>query len=108
MTTILLFIITSALHIYYLTQREHLDFQGALVHGIGSTIVFCLSVIVIWPVTALLSYHMRVNILPTYLIPHFADEFFIQLLLLNVTTIEQVSCPHICRLITCLTPLLDP
>ncbi|KZP12546.1 zf-DHHC-domain-containing protein [Athelia psychrophila] len=70
-TTILLFIITSALHIYYLTQREHLDFQGALVHGIGSTIVFCLSVIVIWPVTALLSYHMR-------------------LLLLNVTTIEQI------------------
>ncbi|KAF7974815.1 hypothetical protein HWV62_11163 [Athelia sp. TMB] len=70
-TTLILVIITSALHIYFLTQRDHLDFRGAIAHGIGSTVVFCLSVIVIWPVTALLSYHMR-------------------LLLLNVTTIEQI------------------
>jgi palmitoyltransferase ZDHHC9/14/18 len=69
--TLILVIVTSALHIYFLTVREHFDLRHALVHGLGSTIAFSLSVLVVWPVAALLSYHIR-------------------LLLINVTTIEQI------------------
>jgi len=69
--TLVLVIVTSALHIYFLTFRDNLDFRRAIVRGLGSAISFCLAVLVIWPVAALLSYHMR-------------------LLLLNVTTIEQI------------------
>lgn len=64
-------IVTSALHLYLLTHRDHDPFKNALSHGAGSAVVFSLAIVVIWPVGALLSYHMR-------------------LLLLNVTTIEQV------------------
>ncbi|KAF9484628.1 hypothetical protein BDN70DRAFT_797321 [Pholiota conissans] len=69
--TLILIIVTSALHLYLLTRREHVDFRHALNKGAGSAVVFCMSISVIWPVGALLSYHMR-------------------LLLLNVTTIEQI------------------
>ncbi|KAJ7125462.1 DHHC palmitoyltransferase-domain-containing protein [Mycena crocata] len=68
---LVLIICTSALHLYLLTRKEGLDFKHALRRGAGSAVVFCLSVAVIWPVAALLTYHMR-------------------LLLLNVTTIEQI------------------
>lgn len=61
--TPMLVIITSALHLYFLTQRQHLDFHGALKHGVGNVIV-CLSILVIWHVSTLLSYHMRIR-------PHF-------------------------------------
>ncbi|KAF8912097.1 DHHC palmitoyltransferase-domain-containing protein [Gymnopilus junonius] len=70
-TTLVLIICTSALHLYLLTRRNHISFGHALREGVGSAIAFCLSICVIWPVGALLSYHMR-------------------LLLLNVTTIEQI------------------
>lgn len=60
-TTLILVIVTSALHIYLLTTREHLDFRRAIIHGLGSAIAFCLAVLVFWPVAALLSYHMRVR-----------------------------------------------
>ncbi|KAJ7109519.1 DHHC palmitoyltransferase-domain-containing protein [Mycena epipterygia] len=70
-TMLVLTICTSALHLWLMTRREGLDFKGALRRGAGSAVVFCLSISVIWPVVALLSYHMR-------------------LLLLNVTTIEQI------------------
>ncbi|KAJ7709759.1 DHHC palmitoyltransferase-domain-containing protein [Mycena rosella] len=70
-TTLILVICTSALHLFFLTRREGLDFKHALRRGAGSAVVFCLSIAVIWPVAALLAYHMR-------------------LLLLNVTTIEQI------------------
>jgi len=70
-TTLILVIITSALHLFLLTRREHISFQHALGKGVGSAVVFCLSISVIWPVAALLTYHMR-------------------LLLLNITTIEQI------------------
>ncbi|KAJ7741556.1 DHHC palmitoyltransferase-domain-containing protein [Mycena maculata] len=69
--TLILVIVTSALHLYLLTRWDKLDFKSALRHGAGSAVVFCLSIAVIWPVGALLTYHMR-------------------LLLLNVTTIEQI------------------
>ncbi|TFK62543.1 hypothetical protein BDN72DRAFT_776950 [Pluteus cervinus] len=69
--TLILIICTSALHLWLLTQREGIDFRHALSEAPGSAIVFCLSIAVIWPVAALLSYHMR-------------------LLLLNITTIEQI------------------
>ncbi|KAJ6525598.1 DHHC palmitoyltransferase-domain-containing protein [Mycena capillaripes] len=77
-TTLVLMIVTSALHLYLLAHRDHDPsrrggrvFKHALSHGAGSAVVFCLAIVVIWPVGALLSYHMR-------------------LLLLNVTTIEQI------------------
>ncbi|KAF9448023.1 hypothetical protein P691DRAFT_670293 [Macrolepiota fuliginosa MF-IS2] len=69
--TLILIICTSALHLYLLTIRENLDFRHALARGAGSAVAFCLSILIIWPVAALLSYHMR-------------------LLLLNITTIEQI------------------
>ncbi|PPQ91424.1 hypothetical protein CVT25_014312 [Psilocybe cyanescens] len=71
-TTLIMIICTSALHLYLVTRKEHTNFRHALSGpGIGSAVVFSLSICVIWPVAALLSYHMR-------------------LLLLNITTIEQI------------------
>ncbi|KAI6150703.1 DHHC palmitoyltransferase-domain-containing protein [Pisolithus tinctorius] len=69
--TLCLVICTSAIHLYLLTRRNHENLRHAVVDGIGSAIAFSLSIIVIWPVTALLAYHMR-------------------LLFLNITTIEQI------------------
>ncbi|TFK92293.1 hypothetical protein K466DRAFT_595340 [Polyporus arcularius HHB13444] len=71
--TLILVICTTALHLYLLSHKSHLSFRHAVAtsQGIGSAIAFCLSILVIWPVSALLSYHLR-------------------LLLLNVTTIEQI------------------
>ncbi|KAF8809048.1 zf-DHHC-domain-containing protein [Phlegmacium glaucopus] len=70
-TTLILMIVTSALHLFLMTRREKIGFRRALSKGVGSAVVFCLSIAVIWPVAALLTYHMR-------------------LLLLNITTIEQI------------------
>ncbi|KAL9715389.1 Eukaryotic peptide chain release factor GTP-binding subunit [Leucoagaricus gongylophorus] len=70
-STLVLIICTSAVHLYLLTVRDNLSFRQALKQGVGSAIVFCLSILVIWPVSALLLYHMR-------------------LLFLNITTIEQI------------------
>ncbi|KAF9532209.1 DHHC palmitoyltransferase-domain-containing protein [Crepidotus variabilis] len=71
--SLILIIVTSALHLYFLTSRDHLSFKQALSNrqGTGSAVAFGLSVSVVWPVAALLTYHMR-------------------LLLLNTTTIEQI------------------
>ncbi|KAF8163605.1 DHHC palmitoyltransferase-domain-containing protein [Crassisporium funariophilum] len=60
-TTLILIIITSALHLVLLTRREHIPFRLALRRGVGSAVVFCLAIAVVWPVAALLSYHMRVS-----------------------------------------------
>jgi len=70
-TTLALLICTSAIHLALLVSRDHIDFKHSLREGAGSAVVFCLSIVVIWPVGLLLVYHMR-------------------LLLLNVTTIEQI------------------
>ncbi|KAI0333522.1 hypothetical protein GY45DRAFT_1244428 [Cubamyces sp. BRFM 1775] len=71
--TLILVICTSAIHLYLLTRKYNLSFRQGLrtSQGIGSAVAFLISIIVIWPVLALLSYHFR-------------------LLLLNVTTIEQI------------------
>ncbi|KAG6376212.1 DHHC palmitoyltransferase-domain-containing protein [Boletus reticuloceps] len=69
--TLCLVICTSAIHLYLLTQIDHIDFRDALNRGAGSAVAFSLSILVVWPVTALLAYHTR-------------------LLLLNITTIEQI------------------
>ncbi|KAG2158462.1 DHHC palmitoyltransferase-domain-containing protein, partial [Suillus bovinus] len=69
--TLCLVICTSALHLYLLTRRDDIEFSSALREGAGSAVAFSLAITVIWPVTALLVYHMR-------------------LLLLNITTIEQI------------------
>ncbi|TFK30158.1 hypothetical protein FA15DRAFT_690792 [Coprinopsis marcescibilis] len=69
--TLILIILTSALQLFYLTRWQALSFGQALGRTPGTAVAFCLAIIVIWPVAALLSYHLR-------------------LLLLNVTTIEQI------------------
>ena len=60
--TLILIIITSALQLYYLTVWQGYNFKGALRKGAGSAVGFLLSIMVIWPVGALLSYHLRVSI----------------------------------------------
>ncbi|KAH9843190.1 DHHC palmitoyltransferase-domain-containing protein [Rhodofomes roseus] len=72
--TLILVICTTAIHLYLLTQAPfRFSFRRALQtpDGAGSAAGFVMSVLVIWPVMALLLYHSR-------------------LLLLNVTTIEQI------------------
>ncbi|KAI5124516.1 hypothetical protein M0805_003040 [Coniferiporia weirii] len=69
--TLCLIICTSALHLVIQAHNEHLNVQQSLRRGAGSAVVFLLSAIMIWPVGGLLGYHMR-------------------LLLLNLTTIEQI------------------
>ncbi|THH09362.1 hypothetical protein EW145_g2079 [Phellinidium pouzarii] len=71
--TLCLIICTSALHLVIQAHDEHIDAKESLRLGAGSgsAVVFVLTVIVIWPVGGLLGYHMR-------------------LLLLNLTTIEQI------------------
>ncbi|KAJ3993590.1 DHHC palmitoyltransferase-domain-containing protein [Lentinula boryana] len=78
--TLLLVIATSVAHLYFLTKRGGpgtdsgpISFKQAIssTQGAGSAAAFCLSAVVIWPVAALLSYHIR-------------------LLFLNITTIEQI------------------
>ena len=86
-------IITSALHLYFYNGQEQHSFRKTLSSpmGIGSALAFALSVIVIWPIGALLSYHMRVScVISLQLMPWTILFPFYQLLLLNVTTIEQI------------------
>jgi hypothetical protein len=59
-TTAILIIVTSALHIFFLTRQENTSFRRVLDKSVGSAVVFCLSIAVIWPIAALLTYHMRV------------------------------------------------
>ena len=70
--TIILLIVTSALHLYLLTHQGK-DFRHALSDrkGVGSAIVFSISILILWPIAALFAYHFR-------------------LLMLNSTTIEQI------------------
>ena len=53
-------IVTCALHLYFLTVQRKIDFREALKQGPGSAVAFSISAIVLWPVLALLSYHLRV------------------------------------------------
>lgn len=65
-TTLILVICTTALHLYLVAHKFHLGFRHAIAtsQGIGSAIVFCLAMLVTWPVTALLAYHLRVSRVP--------------------------------------------
>lgn len=67
---LILVICTSALHLSLLS-KEGVNFKHALRLGAGSAVGFCLSILAMWPVGALLTYHIR-------------------LLLLNITTLEQI------------------
>ncbi|EJD42244.1 hypothetical protein AURDEDRAFT_115198 [Auricularia subglabra TFB-10046 SS5] len=69
--SLVLIIITSAIHLNVLSGREHLNFESTLRDGFGSAVTFVSASIVIWPVSILMGYHVR-------------------LLYLNTTTIEQV------------------
>lgn len=60
--TLSLIICTAALHLWFLTQRDGgMSFRRALDVGWGSAVVFSMSIAIIWPLGALLSYHMRVR-----------------------------------------------
>ncbi|KZV63448.1 zf-DHHC-domain-containing protein [Peniophora sp. CONT] len=69
--TLIMVIVSSAIHLYLLAQRNSWSFAHALRTGAGSAVCFSLAIILIFPVSALLFYHVR-------------------LLLLNITTIEQI------------------
>jgi palmitoyltransferase ZDHHC9/14/18 len=58
----MLVMVTAALHLVFLARREHIGFRESLKRGVGSAVVFCLSLAVIWPIVALFSYHMRVSL----------------------------------------------
>lgn len=68
-TTLILIIVTSALHLYFFTIDEQLSFRETLSSPdcIVVAVAFILSVCVIWPVAALLSYHMRVSFPPYHI-----------------------------------------
>ena len=59
--TLALVIVTAALHLWFLTQDEHVSFRVALRHGAGSAVAFAMGVVLVWPVAALFSYHVRVS-----------------------------------------------
>ncbi|KAG8881232.1 Eukaryotic peptide chain release factor GTP-binding subunit [Tulasnella sp. 332] len=69
--TNILILITAVFQIYLEGKDRRMGAGGAIKHAIGSTVAACLCIVVIWPLLALALYHVR-------------------LLLLNVTTIEQV------------------
>jgi hypothetical protein len=43
------------------SEKRVKNFSHALGKGAGSVVAFCLAVIVVWPVGALLAYHVRVS-----------------------------------------------
>lgn len=69
--TLCLVICTSALHLVIQARRDNISAGASIRKGAGSAVVFVISSIVIWPIAGLLGYHLR-------------------LLLLNLTTIEQI------------------
>lgn len=62
--TLVLVICTTAIHLWLLTTRRYgLTFHQALgtAEGVGSAVAFMMSILVVWPVGALLLYHTRVR-----------------------------------------------
>jgi hypothetical protein len=57
-----LVICTTVLHLVLQAKREGLTAKQSLSKGAGSAVAFTLSVIVLWPVTGLLGYHVRVSV----------------------------------------------
>ncbi|KZV86937.1 zf-DHHC-domain-containing protein [Exidia glandulosa HHB12029] len=60
--SLILIAITSAVHLNVLSSREHLDFEHTLREGFGGAVTFVAACILIWPVSILLSYHLRVRV----------------------------------------------
>jgi hypothetical protein len=56
-----LVIVTAALHLFILTRRNHVNFRTALSSAPASAVVFSLGIIVIWPLLALMGFHVRVG-----------------------------------------------
>ena len=62
--TLILVICTTAVHLWLLTTSKYgLSFRQALAtsDGVGSAVAFMISILVVWPVGALLVYHDRVR-----------------------------------------------
>ena len=58
--TLILYAVTSAVNIGISAHRQA-SFRKALRENIGAAVAFCMALIVIWPILALLTYHMRVR-----------------------------------------------
>lgn len=69
--TLALVIVTAGIHLFEITRQDHTSFGNALHIAAGSAVVFSIGIVVIWPLLSLLGYHIR-------------------LLILNITTIEQL------------------
>lgn len=59
--TLILVIITAALHLALLSRREDLAFGKTLHTAPGSAVVFCLGLAVLGPLGSLLGFHLRVG-----------------------------------------------
>ena len=88
--TLALVIVTAALNLVILTHREHVSFRAALSSAPGSAVVFSLGIVVIWPLLALMGYHVRVCRPMAACALSLLTMGSLQLLLFNITTIEQV------------------
>lgn len=97
--TLALVIVTAALHLYILTRREHISFRTTLSRAPGSAVVFSLGIVVIWPLLALMSFHVRVGHSGLTCFLFINNNLCSQLLLLNITTIEQVLFSFSCCLL---------
>ncbi len=88
-----LIICTAVLHLVIQARRDNISAGASIRKGAGSAVVFVISALVFWPVTGLLGYHVRVSGVascPPLCLHADASLSIEQLLLLNLTTIEQV------------------
>lgn len=58
---IIYLVVFSALHYSILCSREGISFKQALAMSPESAVSFAIGVVVVWPVMALLGYHLRVG-----------------------------------------------
>lgn len=75
-----------------MSHRDHISLHHALSKTIGSAVCFVISLLTIWPVLTLLGYHCRVShYVPIATVCRAKlNQHSLQLIILNITTIEQV------------------
>lgn len=69
MTSILV-LVTAIMQVYLLAHDNGYSVKGALRHAVGSAVVICMCLVVMWPLWALTLYHVRVSSLPLFLTPN--------------------------------------
>ena len=92
-------VVFSAIHYRIITSRRNISFGAALRDSPGSAVSFAIGVVFVWPVMALLAYHLRASSSGRVRVPTMGvlliDIASMQLMFLNSTTIEQASTPYI-------------